>query len=87
MNRGSHGRCNHQGGHVPLHGIQSSGEFTTARAKIYPEALNKTLAAAISGFLHDAQINNSCHPVPEELQQLASNDFSDVSHVQPDYYH
>ena len=53
--RGHGGRCSHRPGHNPLQGINSEGSFNTARAKIYPKAMNAALAAAVTGFLVDRQ--------------------------------
>eukprot|EP00435_Cladocopium_sp_Y103_P053324 s686_g17.t1 len=47
LTRGARGRCNHGAAHQPLHGIQANGEFYTARAKIYPRAMNNAVALAV----------------------------------------
>jgi len=49
--KGRRGRCDHPDGHQPLRGIQSDGSFATAKAKIYPPAMNRAIATAVSRFL------------------------------------
>lgn len=84
--RGHGGRCSHRHGHNPLQGINSEGSFNTARAKIYPKAMNAALAAAVTGFLVDRQMHSDKDQLPTELQQLVSSDFVDESTVQPDFH-
>ena len=84
--RGLMGRCPHQRQHKPLQGIQQDGSFATARAKVYPEAMNRALAVAISRFLTERQLQSSQPTLPMDLQQLNTIEFTDESIVQPDYH-
>ena len=86
LTRGNRGRCSHPAKHKPLHGIQQDGTFATARAKIYPVAMNCALATAVSRFLTERHIKNVCNTLPEDLQELVCHDFIDESVVQPDYH-
>jgi hypothetical protein len=86
MTKGRRGRCSHFTNHKPLQGIQPDGSFATARAKIYPEAMNKALATAVSRFLTERQLQSGQSMLPTDLQQLNTADFTDMSIVQPDYY-
>jgi len=84
--RGLRGRCPHRHQHVPLQGIRQDGSFSTARAKVYPEAMNRAIAVAISWFLTERQLSSSLSMLPMDLQQLNSTEFTDESIVQPDYH-
>ena len=84
--RGNRGRCSHKNGHRPLQGIEDGGNFATARAKVYPKAMNEPLALAVSRFLANRQVKESWQQLPADLQELISNDFVDFSTVQPDFY-
>ena len=86
MTMGRRGRCSHFTNHKPLQGIQPDGSFATARAKIYPEAMNKALATAVSRFLTERQLQSGQSMLPTDLQKLNTADFTDMSIVQPDYY-
>ena len=71
LGRGCGGKS-HVAGHAPLKGRQASGEFATARAKIYPRALNHALPLAVCRFLCDRQMSEgTCH-MPDDLQELGS---------------
>ena len=87
LTKGLSGRCPHVAGHLPLQGIQSDGSFTTARAKIYPAAMNRSIAVAVSRFLAERQLESSWTGLPFDLQQLISADFVDGDLVQPDFHH
>jgi hypothetical protein len=84
--KGLRGRCSHRHGHRPLQGIEDGGQFATARAKVYPKAMNETLALAVSRFLATRQVEETWHQLPDDLQELVSNNFVDSSTVQPDFY-
>ena len=86
MTKGLRGRCSHQHQHRPLKGIQPDGTFSTARAKIYPEAMNKALAFAVSRFLAERQLLSGLSQLPEDMRELNTADFTDMSIVQPDYH-
>ena len=85
LTRGCGGRCSHPSGHRPLQGIQQDGSFSTARAKIYPEAMNRALAIAVSRFLTERHLYG-VPKLPMDLQELNSTDITDGSIVQPDYH-
>ena len=84
--KGPRGRCPHMTKHKPLQGIQPDGSFSTARAKIYPEAMNRALAFAVSRFLTERRLTSSQSRLPEDLQELNSIEFTDESVVQPDFH-
>jgi hypothetical protein len=86
MTKGLRGRCSHQTKHKPLQGIQPDGSFSTARAKIYPEAMNRALAIAVSRFLTERQLQSGQSMLPEDLRELNTAEFTDMSIVQPDYH-
>ena len=86
VTRGLRGRCSHRGGHRPLQGIEVEGDFATARAKVYPKAMNSALALAVSRFLATRQVEGTWQRLPDDLQELMSNEFVDLSTVQPDFY-
>jgi hypothetical protein len=86
LSRGLRGRCSHCSGHRPLQGIQSDGSFATARAKIYPAAMNQAIAIAVSRFLTERQLKTDWSTLPEDLQKLMCTDFVDEGIVQPDFH-
>eukprot|EP00435_Cladocopium_sp_Y103_P044445 s918_g12.t1 len=86
LQRGSSGRCNHPGGHAPLEGKRADGSFATAQAKIYPRAMNRSLALAVSLFLSERSMYSGCRSVPGDLQQVESYEFVCESTVQPDFH-
>jgi len=86
FSKGLRGRCSHPSGHRPLQGIQQDGSFATARAKIYPEAMNRALAFAVSRFLTERQLQSSSPMLPVDLQELNSTGIIDDLIVQPDYH-
>ena len=86
FSKGLRGRCPHRCGHRPLQGIEDGGEFATARAKVYPKAMNETLALAVSRFLAMRQVQDTWQRLPDDLQELVSHDFVDINTVQPDFY-
>ena len=59
LSKGLSGRCPHRAGHQPLQGIQSDGSFATARAKIYPAGMNRTIAVAVSRFLTERHFHSA----------------------------
>lgn len=87
MQLGLSGRCPHgPGAHVGLAG-KCQGAFRTARAKIYPEALNAALAHAFHCFVFRLSPESSQEGLPHEFQQLhAACTVEDAAHVQPDYH-
>ena len=86
LTRGNRGRCSHYSNHKPLQGIQQDGSFATARAKIYPMAMNRALATAVSRFLAERNMQSMYNRLPEDLQELVTEDYVDESVVQPDYH-
>ena len=86
LTKGLRGRCSHHSGHRPLQGIQSDGTFSTARARIYPAAMNQAIAFAVSRFLTDRQLKTNWSTLPEDLQKLNCTDFVDEGTVQPDFH-
>ena len=87
LQAGLRGRCPHgPGAHVGLAG-KCKGAFRTARAKIYPVALNAALAEAFHGFVHRLSPSNLKEGLPTELAQLHDvTGVEEPSHVQPDYH-
>lgn len=86
--RGNAGRCNHgKGAHKALFG-QEGGVFCTAKAKVYPEGLNKAIAAGVFGFLANyLGVDN----LPQEGCPKIFDDFCPKAEleevrIQPDYY-
>eukprot|EP00435_Cladocopium_sp_Y103_P060210 s47_g22.t1 len=77
--RGDRGRCNHHQAHSPLQGIQADGQFRTAKAKIYPKAMNCSIALAVSRFLAERRINAFCPTLPRDLQELESHEITDIN--------
>ena len=86
LSKGLSGRCPHRGGHQPLQGIQCDGTFATAKAKIYPPSMNRTIAVAVSRFLAERQLKSDWSELPQDLQQLVCQDFVDENLVQPDFH-
>ena len=86
LTRGNRGRCSHFAKHQPLQGIRQDGSFATAKAKVYPKAMNRALATAVSRFLTERHMKEVSAPLPGDLQQLVSYDFIDESVIQPDYH-
>ena len=86
MTKGNRGRCSHRAKHQPLQGIQNDGSFATARAKIYPVALNKAIAVAVSRFLTERHLQSSWCELPHDLQELRCTEVVDESVVQPDFH-
>ena len=86
LTRGNRGRCSHISGHQPLRGIQCNGTFHTAKAKIYPAAMNKAIATAVSRFLTERQLKSNWSRLPEDLQELNCTDLTDEAIIQPDYH-
>ena len=83
--KGHRGRCNHPGGHQPLCGHQVDGEFATARAKVYPRAMNCALALAVSRFLSDVGVKPST-TMSAQLEELNCTEMVGTDLVQPDYH-
>ena len=86
--RGAAGRCNHgKGAHRSLCG-QEGGVFSTARAKVYPEGLNKAIAAGVYGFLANSLgienlPNSGC---PDIFDSFCPDVEPEEVRIQPDYY-
>ena len=80
---GLRGRCPHgPGAHVGL-----AGAFRTARAKIYPEALNAALAEAFHSFVYRLSPENANAGLPEVFHSLhEASTFEETTHVQPDFH-
>ena len=85
MQRGDHGRCHHARKHNALIGKDSSGQYRTQQAKIYPPLMNQDLASAIFAHLKTAVIAPRVQ-MPEFLAGNDSLDFVDRDVVQRDYY-
>ena len=87
MQLGLRGRCPHgPGAHVGLAG-KCQGAFRTARAKIYPEALNAALAEAFHSFVYRLSPDNANAGLPEEFLSLhAASAVEEPTHVQPDFH-
>ena len=85
---GHGGRCPHgAGAHEKMAGRDAEGEFKTARAKIYPEGLNRALATAINSFVCSTFGGVDTTPVlPEEFANFVVEDFVPVAFAQPDYH-
>jgi hypothetical protein len=63
------------------------GDFKTARAKIYPEGLNKALAQAINSFVSRTFGGVETTPVlPDAFADFVVEDFAPEGLVQPDYH-
>lgn len=86
LSKGLRGRCSHRAKHKPLQGIQQDGSFATARAKIYPVAMNRALAIAVSRFLTERQLQSSVPQLPMDLQELNNTEMIDGSIAHPDYH-
>eukprot|EP00435_Cladocopium_sp_Y103_P062110 s101_g23.t1 len=86
LQRGCSGRCAHVGGHAPFEGKRADGSFATARAKIYPRAMNRSIAIAVSHFLMERNMYSGCSSIPSDLRQLESFEFVSESNVQPDFH-
>jgi hypothetical protein len=86
LNRGNRGRCSHVSGHQPLRGIQCDGTFQTAKAKVYPAAMNRAIATAVSRFLTERRLKSNWTRLPEDLQELSCTDITDETIIQPDYH-
>ena len=86
LTKGNGGRCSHISGHQPLQGIRSDGTFHTAQAKIYPAAMNKAIATAVSRFFTVRRMYSQWTELPIDLQELGCTEFTDEVIVQPDYH-
>ena len=85
--KGQWGRCNHAPDvHGPLIGKQADGSFNTAKAKIYPVALNRVLADAMFRFVLEFMDCNITHELPGDFQAYQADGFVERATVQPDYY-
>ena len=86
MGRG--GRCAHPAGfHVALKGKDDDGQYRTAIAKIYPEAMNLEIANAVADFALQTFAAPFQHEALNvELSKLARLDFVSKEVVQPDFY-
>ena len=85
---GLRGRCIHpKGFHQALAGKDAEGRFHTAKAKVYPPALNKTLSAGVKEFAELCWASKNTSPEnPEELDSLRSFEFVSEHVVQPDFH-
>eukprot|EP00435_Cladocopium_sp_Y103_P053645 s1470_g17.t1 len=83
--RGCGGRCDHRAGHAPLQGRAADGVFATAQTKIYPRAMNRTIALAVSHFLRERCMYSGNVQVPEDLREFESHEFVPESIVP--WYH
>ena len=82
--RGRGGRCNHSFKHRALQGREGDG-FATARAKVYPPALNRCIAFGVQQFVERHSLMES-EQLPAELLPLNSDHLVDSEVIQPDYY-
>lgn len=87
MQSGLRGRCPHgPGAHIGLAG-KCKGSFRTARAKIYPAALNAALAEAFHGFVYRLRPSGLEAGLPNEFTQLHQAAVEEEpTLVQPDYH-
>eukprot|EP00434_Breviolum_minutum_P033403 symbB.v1.2.029555.t1/scaffold3245.1/size65031/1 len=85
---GLRGRCIHpKGFHLALAGTDAKGRFHTAKAKVYPPALNQTLSAGVKEFAELCWANRITAPEnPEDLDSLRSFEFVSEDVVQPDFH-
>ena len=85
---GHGGRCHHgSGAHERMAGRDESGDFKTARAKIYPEGLNHALAQAINSYVRCTFGDVDTTPVlPDSFAPFLVDDFAPIGIVQPDYH-
>ena len=86
MAQGLMGRCNHgRSAHEALAGVEDTGQFKTARGKVYPPALNAAIAGAIAEFVQST-FDAAPARLPVEFHGLEATDFVEEDVVQPDYY-
>ena len=85
---GCGGRCAHgAGAHERMAGRDEWGDFKTARAKIYPEGLNRALAQAINSFVSSTFGGVDTTPVlPDVYASFVAEEFAPEGLVQPDYH-
>ena len=88
---GRAGRCAHGWqAHEQLIGRDASGQFRTARGKIYPPHMNRALGHAIRLYVERTFPSSESHSVadmlPEIFQRFAQADFVDCGEVQRDYH-
>ena len=85
---GLRGRCVHpKGYHLALAGIDAEGRFHTAKAKVYPSELNRTLSAGVREFAEMCWADRHTPPDnPEELDSLRTFEFVSDDMVQPDFH-
>ena len=88
LSSGWGGRCNHgAGAHERMAGRSETGEFRTAKAKIYPPGLNKALADAIHQMVCDVfSSQTTSSRLPEDFSSYVVEDFVPMDVVQPDYH-
>lgn len=89
--KGRCGRCAHgPRAHEKLIGKDASGQFRTARGKVYPPHLNMALGQAIGHYVErtfiPAESSSVSNVLPEFFQRFAHADFVDASEIQPDFH-
>ena len=68
-------------------GRSESGEFKTARTKIYPAGLNRVLADAVHKYVHDVFSGSATtRDLPPGFSPFLANAFVADDTVQPDYH-
>ena len=85
---GHRGRCNHgPNAHVPMAGRDGTGQFHTARAKIYPPGLNAAIAKAIFDYAQATFGSCDTSPnLPTVFGQYVTDNFVPMEFVQPDFH-
>ena len=87
LRQGDGGRCPHSpGSHEALIGRQNDGTFHTARAKVYPEGLNRVLGEELYSFATalGAEATDEC--MPAVFAQMLSQQCFDEETIQPDFH-
>ena len=70
-----------------MEGRDDSGDFKTARAKVYPPGLNAVLADAIHKFVCTTfEGSVTATEIPSDFYFFVTADFVPVDVVQPDYH-
>ena len=88
LTTGLSGRCHHGAqAHERMSGRDDQGEFKTARAKVYPEGLNRAIAEGIHEFVlstfSDLETETE---MPAGFSQFAEAVFAPMDVIQPDYH-
>ena len=85
------GRCQHGfNAHERLIGRDATGQFKTARGKVYPPRLNGAIGKAIGSYVERTfATEDTCSmatSLPDVFQRFAATVFVDPSEVQPDFH-